>query len=97
MDVVILKDVLIVVLIFAVVFGGRWAVRAAIDATVGRYAQTHVWVMFVVAAGLVVWAALDAVGVIHESPWRTMKTYFAGGIAAVMLILYGVGSLKKLR
>ena len=95
MDVVIVKDVFIVAGIFALMFGGRWAMRAAIDATLGRYAETHVWVMFVVAAALVVWAVLDAVGVTHESPWQALRTYVAGAFAALLLILYGIGALTK--
>jgi hypothetical protein len=85
----------IVIAIFVVLFGVRIAVRQAFSDQVGKYADDHVWIYVVVAAGMIVWAVLDAIGVIHESPYRTLKTYIYATVSAIVLIVLAIQARSK--
>jgi predicted tellurium resistance membrane protein TerC len=86
-------NAVIVVGVFVVLIALRWSFRAANY----RFAESHPWVGIVAAFGLVIWAVLDALGVVHESPYHMWKTYIYGGISAVVLIVLGLGVRAKPR
>jgi hypothetical protein len=88
-------NAVIVIAIFVVLFGVRIAVRQAFSDQVGKYADDHVWLYVVVAAGMVVWAVLDAIGVIHESAYRTLKTYIYATVSAIVLIVLAIQARSK--
>jgi hypothetical protein len=91
----VLLTIITIVAIVAGAFALRRAVSVMFDATLGHYAQTHVWFALAGALGLVIWAVLAATGVVHGSPYGTVKAYFGGTIAALALIMYGIAALKK--
>ena len=86
-------NVVIVVAIFAALFGLRWV----IGAIMGRYAETHTWVGVAAAFVMMIWAVLDATGIYHESPWRMVRTYIGGALAAFLLIALGISARAKPR
>jgi hypothetical protein len=88
-----LMNLAIVLAIFAVVVGVQWAVRVAFGGTT----QNHVWLFVLLAVGMVIWAVLDATGIVHESPYRTAQTYIYGVGAAVILVIFGLGARWKRR
>jgi hypothetical protein len=84
-------------LVAAALIAGAWfAVRVATRRAV-REAMPNPppWVPIAVALAMVVWAVLDATGVVHESPYRQVRTYLIGGMCAVVLIALALGARKK--
>ena len=81
----------------AIILAGAWfAVRMAMRKAIreaASYAPPWIPILFLLAA--VVWAVLDATGVVHESGYRQVKTYVVGGLCAVLLIALALGGRKK--
>ncbi len=90
-------NAVIVLGIFVVLFGVRWAFRASTREFMGQVAENHPWVPVLVAFGMVIWAVLDAVGVVHETPYRMWRTYVLGGVSALLLIAIALGARAKPR
>jgi hypothetical protein len=84
-------------LVAAILIGGAWfAVRLATRRAISdAMPNAPPWVLIAVALAMVVWAVLDATGVVHESPYRRVKTYMVGGMCAVVLIALALGVRKK--
>jgi uncharacterized membrane protein YidH (DUF202 family) len=84
------------VLVAIVLAGAAVAVRVAMGRAI-REAMPNppMWVPILFALAMVVWAVLDATGVVHESPSRQVRTYIGGGMCAVALIVLALGVRKK--
>ena len=89
----ILTNLAIVAAIFAVVVGLQYAVRMVFGGTT----RNHIWLFGLIAGGFVIWAVLDATGVVHESPSRTIQTYIYGAAYAVILLALGLRARSKPR
>lgn len=87
----------VLVLIVFVRLAVRKAVSTAVGETIGPYAETHAWVGVAVAFALVVWAVLEAAGVIHEPPSWKVRAYIFGAVGAIALIQMGFGAITKRR
>jgi len=88
-----LANAVIVAGVFVALIAVRWGIRVSTY----QFEESHPWVGIVAAFGMVIWAVLDALGVVHESPYHMWKTYIFGGISAVLLVVLGLRLRAKPR
>ncbi|MDP9106793.1 MAG: hypothetical protein M3N49_12790 [Candidatus Eremiobacteraeota bacterium] len=80
-----------------ILVAGAWiAVRVAMRRAISdAMPDMPSWVLITVALAMVIWAVLDATGIVYESPYRRIRTYLVGGMSAIVLIASAFGARKK--